>query len=107
MLNGEEGTLLPLGKRTFSAEMNLEGIAPGFYALRAVATLAGDKAATSQEVIKVEAEEQVDADGGKTTVARVTIVDPATADLPEGMELESPASPAEDPAQGQEPAKKG
>jgi hypothetical protein len=87
-LSGEEGPLLPLGKRTFSAELDFNGIEPGYYALRVKAKIAGDVESTGQQVILVETDEHVGDDGKAVSVPRVTLVDPATTDgLPEGMSM--------------------
>jgi hypothetical protein len=92
-LDGDEGPLLPLGKRTFSAEINLEGVEPGFYALRAISVLSAEKSVTGQQVIQVASEEVTATDGTKSTEQTVSIVDPSTTELPEGLR---PASPDED-----------
>jgi hypothetical protein len=97
-LTGEEGMLLPLNKRNYSAELNLKGIDPGFYALRVVATLAEDKQVKSQLPIRIENEQVTGADGKSELVSRVTVVDPATAELPKDlgtqMENEESATPS-------------
>lgn len=75
ILSGDEGPLLPLGKRIFSGELSLEGLEPGYYALRAVATLVPGEETTMQHVLLIEAGES---DGAPL----VTLLDAATAELP-------------------------
>jgi hypothetical protein len=99
-LNGEEGMLLPLNKRDYSAELNLKGIDPGFYALRVVATLVDDKQVRSQLPVQVEAEQVTGADGKPELVSRVTVVNSTKAGLPKDLgtqtENDGSATPAEE-----------
>lgn len=100
-LTADEGPLLPLGKRTFSAELNVEGLEPGYYALRATAKIGGEKDIAGQQIMLLEMGEGLDADGKAVSVPRVTLVDPATADLPEGVGLdvgEGAVAPPEEPS---------
>jgi hypothetical protein len=99
-LTADEGPLLPLGKRTFSAELNVDGLEPGYYALRATAKIGGEKDVAGQQIMLVEMGGGVDADGKAVSVPRVTLVDPNTADLPEGVKLdvgEGAVAPPEEP----------
>lgn len=86
-LSSEEGPLLPLGKRQFSAELDLDGVAPGYYALRAVAQVASGQQAVGQQVIRVETEDLKGEDGKTVSAPRVTLVDPTSAEVPEGMKI--------------------
>jgi hypothetical protein len=52
-LSGEEGALLPFGRRTYSAEMDFTGIEPGFYTLSFVADLGDDQEATEQRPLEI------------------------------------------------------
>jgi hypothetical protein len=82
-LLGEEGPLLPLAKRTYGGEMDFSGIEPGYFALRTSVTLASGHIVTSQQVLLVERETVV---GETAAVTRITVVDPDTQDVPEGLE---------------------
>jgi hypothetical protein len=97
--SGDDAPLLPLGKRTYSAELDLGGVPPGYYALRATAKIADEKQAIGQQIILIDAEERVDESGKTITVPRVMLVDPITANLPEGIDLQigdGPAAPKDD-----------
>jgi hypothetical protein len=85
-LTGDEGLLLPLNKRIFSGELSLKGIEPGYYALRALVEIADDKNITSQQPIRVEAEQLTGADGKTMTVSKVTLIYSKTPGRPEDME---------------------
>jgi hypothetical protein len=99
-LSAEEGSLLPLGKRSFSGELDLEGLEPGYYALRARVGVAGNVEFNGQEIVLVETEEQVGQDGEAKPLTRVTVVDPSSG-VPEGFDLkkigESAVLPLDDP----------
>lgn len=77
-LSGDEGALLPLGKRTFSGEIDLTGLEPGMYALRSTARLSDDHEVARQYVVNVEFGPSDDADM-PGDVPRVTFIDPAAA----------------------------
>lgn len=87
-LSGSEGELLPLGKRTYSATMSLAGVEPGYYALRAIATLSPGNEVTSQQVLRVEAGQAETADGLTMSAPKVTVLDSSSAELPEGSILD-------------------
>lgn len=93
-LSGEEGLLLPMGKRTFGGELNLDGVEPGYYALRTTATIAAEMQVTGQQIILVETEERTGDDGKAVIVPRVTLIDPESEDIPEGMEMKAAGEPA-------------
>jgi hypothetical protein len=99
-LSGEQGTLLPLGKRTYSGELDLAGLEPGYYALRLSVGL-DDKIVAKQHVLLVE---KGYGEGGDTTGdgLRVTLLEPDSVDVPEeGLPLEEKnISAAGDPEQG-------
>ncbi len=84
-LAGDTGTLLPLGKRTFSGELNLAGIEPGYYTLRSVVGIAPGDDVSMQKLLLVEAG-QPDAAGGAMPPV-ITVVDPASVDFPGGVAL--------------------
>jgi hypothetical protein len=52
-LSGEEGALLPFGRRTYSAEMDFAGIDPGSYTLSFVAGLGDDQEVTEQRPVEI------------------------------------------------------
>jgi hypothetical protein len=81
-LTGEEGPLLPFGKRSYSGELDFTEVKPGYYSLRFMATIATDIEITKQEVIFVETDETVGLDGTKRSVPRVAIVDTAPGEVP-------------------------
>ena len=54
MLSAEEGSLLPLGKRSFSGELDFAGVEPGYYAMRARVGAADNIAFTGQEIVMVK-----------------------------------------------------
>lgn len=100
-LSGEEGSLLPLGKRAFSGELDLAGIEPGYYALRARVGATGNLEFAGQQIVLIENEQQVAADGNALSVIRATLVDPATADVPDGLDAaigEGNVLPLDDPS---------
>jgi hypothetical protein len=79
--------------------MDFGDLEPGYYALRSVVSLATGKDVTEQHVVLVEAGELTAQDGTVTTVPRVSIVDPESADIPEGVELptgDGPVIPLDD-----------
>jgi hypothetical protein len=79
--------------------LDLGGVPPGYYALRATAKIADEKQAIGQQIILIDAEERVDESGKTITVPRVMLVDPITANLPEGIDLQigdGPAAPKDD-----------
>jgi hypothetical protein len=99
-LAGEEGLLLPLGKRTFSGIIDFQGVEPGYYALRARVTADGGEEFGKQEIVLIEQEEHAGPEGESTAVTRATFVDPSSAGVPEGFEAESanvPVFPVDDP----------
>lgn len=96
-LSGEEGALLPLGKRTYSAELDFSGVEPGYYTLRGMVTLGMESEATKEQVLLVETQEVTGQDGSTASVPRVTVVDPATVELPEGNELDLGSGPVVNP----------
>ena len=69
------------------AELDLDGVAPGYYALRAVAQVASGQQAVGQQVIRVETEDLKGEDGKTVSAPRVTLVDPTSAEVPEGMKI--------------------
>jgi hypothetical protein len=104
-LSGDEGMLLPLGKRNFSGELNLAGLEPGYYALRGTVAMTTERSAARQQVIQVADEEITDENGEKSMARTVTLLDaeaveqldeadiPAADGSPSGMELQG-AEPA-------------
>jgi hypothetical protein len=80
LLSGDEGQLLPLGKRTFSGDLSLAGLEPGYYALRAVATLVPGEDVSMQQVLLIEA-------GESDAAPLVTVLDAATVELPGEISL--------------------
>lgn len=69
-LSADPGALLPLGRRIFGGELNLEKLQPGYYALQAVVALDAGKEARGRQII------QVAMDGsGEDAVAQVKLVD--------------------------------
>ncbi len=80
-LSGDEGMLLPLNKRTYSAEIDLSALEPGFYALRANVALSPENEVVEQVVVQVDREEQRGPAGEVILVPRVTLVDPAAGGL--------------------------
>lgn len=79
-LDGENEPLLPLGKRTFSGEVTFGTLEPGYYALRARATLDEDHTVAFQRLLLVER----NGDAGET----VTVLDDeAVEGLSEEFEL--------------------
>jgi hypothetical protein len=93
-LSGEEGALLPLGKRTYSATLDFAGVERGYYALRAMASLQVGYDVTKQLVLQVERGEIAGADGEKASVPQVTVVDAASVELPEGSKIDFGETPA-------------
>lgn len=100
-LSGDEGMLLPLGKRNFSGELNLGGLEPGYYALRGTVAMTTERSAARQQVIQV-ADEEITDENGETSMARtVTLLDaaaveqldeadiPAADGSPSGMESQA------------------
>jgi hypothetical protein len=81
-LGGDEGMLLPLGKRTYGAELDFAGVEPGYYALRAVFSLGGDQEVVKQHVVLVETQQITGEDGKAVTVPLVTL-DPEAAGFPD------------------------
>lgn len=77
-MTSEEGSLLPLGKRTFGAELDLEKIEPGFFALRAVASLGGGEEAVGQQVIRLSSGQS---ESGQETI-QVDLVDSSADGVP-------------------------
>lgn len=73
-LSGEDKMLLPLSKRTYSADLDLGGLEPGYYAVRSVFGLEPGKEVTRQLVIRLDLEEHAGADG-ETTFAPVVSID--------------------------------
>jgi hypothetical protein len=102
-LLGEEGSLLPLSKRSYSAEMDFADLEPGYYALRSVVTLASGKDVAHQEVVLVDTQELTGEDGTTVSVPRVAIIDPQAAALPEGVEFPADDVPV-DPLDGESDA---
>jgi hypothetical protein len=84
-LSGDEPPLLPLGKRTYSGELDLSKLAPGTYALHATAVLASGKEVTAQRVLKVEPGEP-DGNGG-TTPPVITVVKGASVEAPAKIDV--------------------
>jgi hypothetical protein len=84
-LSGDETPLLPLGKRTYSGELDLSQLATGSYALHAAAVLSSGKEVTAQRVLKVEPGES-DGNGG-TTPPVITIMDEATVEAPAKIDI--------------------
>ena len=85
-LTGEEGPLLPLGHRTYSADLSFSGLEPGYYALRTRVILDSEHSVTRQQVLLVEATEHENADGEVVSVPRITMVDLDAEDVPEGVD---------------------
>ena len=56
-LAGDDGMILPLGKRTYGAEIDLTGVEPGYYALRVTFDLGDDKEVSKQQVVLVGTQE--------------------------------------------------
>lgn len=81
-LTGDEGMLLPLGKRTYGAELDFAGVEPGYYALRAVFSLGGDQEVAKQYVVLVETQ-QITGEDGRTISVPVVTLDPAQTGFPE------------------------
>jgi len=82
-LSGDDSSLLPLHTRTFSGDLDIADIKPGYYTLQA--NITGDKRLefTERQVLLVE-----DADPGSGgTAPRVTLVD--SADVPEDVTTEA------------------
>jgi hypothetical protein len=79
-LAGDDGLLLPLGKRTFSGDLDLAGLDPGYYALRSDVTLDPGNQVTTQRVLRIEAGAP-DAEG-KATAPIITVLDAAAVELP-------------------------
>lgn len=84
-LAGDDGALLPLGQRTFSGELSLASLVPGYYALRGTVNLATGNDVSSQRVLQVAAGEPA-ADGSPAAPV-VTVLDQATVDLPGNVNL--------------------
>jgi hypothetical protein len=84
-LSGDETPLLPLGKRTYSGELDLSKLIPGSYALHAVAVLASGKEVSAQRVLKVEPGE-TDGNGG-TTPPVITVVEGASVEAPAKIDV--------------------
>jgi hypothetical protein len=99
-LAGEEGALLPLGKRSYGGEMDFSDIEPGYYALRSRITLTHERTITQQLILLVESEEAKTAAGATTSVTRITVVDPDIHDVPDGLDEpgDEPAPIGENPA---------
>ena len=72
-LSGDDQMLLPLGRRPYSAELDLSGIEPGYYAVRAVFGIGEGKDVTRQQVVRVDVQETKGSDGKVVTIPVVTV----------------------------------
>ena len=91
-LSGDAGTLLPLGQRTFSGELDFSGVEPGDYSLVATVKIAADNKVTRKYVLTVKTEEFVSADGKKLSVPNVTLSDFPSGDSSNGAATEQDVS---------------
>lgn len=90
-LSGLDATLLPLGKRSFSGEIDLEDLEPGYFAVNARVTSGEGIEFSRQEIIRIE--DEIAADNPDAVVGRsVTLIDPASEKLPEGFTQDSDAT---------------
>jgi hypothetical protein len=78
VLSGDDGVLLPLGRRTYSGELDLSDVSPGYYALRALISLAPGREIATEQVLLVEEDDGLPV---------VTVLDSAAIELPEEVEL--------------------
>jgi hypothetical protein len=106
-LAGEEGSLLPFGKRTYSGKMSFADVVPGHYALRITAKTADGREFAHQEVVLVEVEEAVGAKGVKVSAPTAMIVDPVLGKVPEGLIPATEPPLPDDGAEWAETGKKG
>lgn len=89
-MTADEGAVLPLGKKIFGAELDLEGIEPGYYALRAAAKIGSADDVRGQQIIQISSETGQDG----VVASRVTMIDATSASLPpELLEKSTPAAP--------------
>jgi hypothetical protein len=87
-LAGDDGMILPLGKRTYGAEIDLAGVEPGYYALRVTFDLGDDKEVSKQQVVLVGTQEIVGPDGQKVVVPMIA-VDPDATEFPDGVDVDT------------------
>jgi hypothetical protein len=99
-LIGDEGPLLPLAKRTYSAVVDFSGVEPGYYALRAVASLADDREVAKQQVVLVQRAE--DPEGGAGAV-HVSVVESATIEEQQATDAASGDNDASSATEGDAP----
>jgi hypothetical protein len=92
-LTGDEGMLLPFGKRSYSAVMELEDLDPGYYGLLAVFRLENGQQVIRQQVVEITFEEVI-ATNGTTVEVPVVNIDPDAQDFPEGVKVLTDETPA-------------
>lgn len=85
-LEGDAGIVLPLGKRNYSAALDLANLDPGYYAVRVVFALGNGHEISRQQVFQLENEEGTAADGSPTSIPVLTI-DPEATDFPGGITI--------------------
>lgn len=88
-LTGEDGMLLPLAKRIYGAELSLDDLEPGYYAMRASFRIAPNREIVRQQVLKVEMADVTGPDGPGR--GPVVTIDPLATDFPD--EALAPADP--------------
>lgn len=76
-LTGDNGPLLPLGRRRFSSDLDLASIAPGDYDLIATIEIAGGKTITRKFVAAVRDEALSDSEGEKALARTMVVSDSA------------------------------
>lgn len=90
-LSGEDDSLLPLGQRTFSGEVNLSKLKPGNYPMVASVRVGDDEIVTRKYILSVKTEEFTSSDGRKVEMPSVSLrKSPAKNGLPgaDGASLE-------------------
>lgn len=97
---GEEGPLLPLGRRTYSSELATAGLEPGYYAVRAVVNLADGHDITKQQVLLVE---EGSGEQGEEGGLHATLLDQATIEQVDRVGSSPQVEPESTDDAGEEP----